>query len=60
MTTDELLEALKPYGVNLRWIVSANVWEVILYDWAFLHVEHVNLPAALQAAWERVQVEQVE
>lgn len=57
MSVDELLDALKPYAVDLQWSVSANVWQVILLDWAFMHTEHADKREALQTAYDKVRAE---
>lgn len=61
MSTDQLLDALKVYAVSLTYNTVAGVWQVCLYDWAFLHVEDPDPHAALTTAWEQVQreVEQI-
>lgn len=57
MTTDELITALQPYGLSLRWSVSGDVWQVTLNDWNFLHTEARDHREALQAAYDQLQEE---
>ncbi len=57
MNVDQLLDALAPYAVDLSYNIVANVWQVILYDWAFLHVEHADKTEALRIAYARVSAE---
>lgn len=60
MTTDELITALQPYGLTLRWSVSGDVWQVTLNDWNFLHTEHADHREALRLAYELLQEEKAE
>lgn len=57
MNVDELLDALKPYAVDLQWSESADVWQVTLLDWAFLYVQHADKREALQVAYDRVRAQ---
>ena len=60
MTIIQLLEALKPYGVQLSWHEVPGVWQVLLLDYAFAYFYDVDAHAALEAAWRLVQAEKVE
>lgn len=57
MTTDDLILALKPYGLSLRWSMSGDIWQVTLNDWKFLHAEHTDYREALRLAYELLQEE---
>lgn len=56
MTTDELLEALKPYTVELSWGDIIQKWFVVLWDYDALTFYADDKRAALQAAWEAIKV----
>jgi hypothetical protein len=51
MTTDELLKALAPYGVELSYKVVPAQWRVLLMAWEFFTVYGDTPLEALQAAW---------
>lgn len=55
MTTDELLAALTPYGIDLYFSTTTNRWHLCLNDWQFWHCDSENAHDALQTAWEAVQ-----
>ena len=50
MTTDQLLDALAPFAVDLSYAPVAGVWAplrgIILMDWNFLHTENADKHAA--------------
>lgn len=57
MTTDELITALQPYDLDMRWIASSAVWMVTLPDWRFLQVTAPKYRDALQQAYDQLQEE---
>jgi hypothetical protein len=71
MTTDELLKALAPYGVELSYtvltprggvmdkVVPAK-WRVLLMDWEFFTVYGDTPHEVLQIAWDAVRGERGE
>ena len=59
MTTDELLEALKPFGVDLQYGVTPGKWCVLLMDHEF-YTSSGNTPQeALQAAYDAMKAEEL-